>query len=81
MSDSAASRIFRDIARADLRHLEAAAHAGEYVPVEELADAHAALQDTTETLRLLDSMVTLHHYTLCCVRLQPQFGFLRNNPR
>ena len=80
-SDTAAARIFKDMARADLRRLEEAARAGEYVPIDELADAHAALQDTTETLRLLDSMVTLHAYVLCCVRLQPQFAFLRNDPR
>jgi DNA-binding SARP family transcriptional activator len=80
-SDSDAARVFADVAREDLRQLEKEVRAGEWVPMESFADAHAALQDTAQTLRWLDSMVSRHDYKLCCVRLQPQYNFLRNDPR
>ena len=80
-SDTEAARVFTEVAREDLRQFEKDVRAGEWVPMGSFADAYAALQDTAQTLRWLDSMVTRHDYKLCCVRLQPQFNFLRNDPR
>jgi tetratricopeptide (TPR) repeat protein len=80
-SDTQALRVFDDEARQSLRDLEKGASAGEWVPADAFADTYAALRDTSETLLWLDSMVARHDPELCCVRLLPQFDFLRNNPR
>ena len=80
-SDTQALRVFADMARQDLHNLENDGRAGESVSSIDFAEAHAALQDTVETLRWLDSMVARHDFKLCCVRLQPEFAFLRNDPR
>ena len=80
-SDTQALRVFDDEARQSLRDLKEGAGKGEWVPANAFADTYAALHDTSETLRWLDSMVARHDSELCCVRMLPQFDFLRNNPR
>lgn len=80
-SDTQALRWFTDEARTDLRHLEERARAGEWVSANAFADSYAALQDTEQTVHWLDSMVARHESKLCCVRLAPQYDFLRHDRR
>jgi len=80
-SDSQAARVFSDWARSGLRELEHRARSGEAISASAYANAYAEVHDTTQALRWLDSMVVLHDWQLCCVRVQPQFDFLRTDPR
>jgi hypothetical protein len=61
--------------------LERKARAGEGVGSTEFAYAYAAVRDTNATLRWFDSMLVNREPALQAVPLDPDFDFLRGDPR
>ena len=80
-SDSEATRYFAERSRRTLLHLETTARAGDWVSPGDFVGAYAALRDTTQTLRWLDSAVAGHDPLLWGAVLGPGFEWMRDDPR
>jgi DNA-binding SARP family transcriptional activator len=80
-SEAEAARWFADRARYRVDTLERKARAGEAVGSTAFAYAYAALRDTAATLRWFDSMLVKREPALQAVPLDPDFDFLRGDPR
>jgi DNA-binding SARP family transcriptional activator len=80
-SEAEAARWFADQARHRLVTLQQNARAGEWVGPTDFAYAYASVRDTTETLRWFDSMLVHRDPALQAVPLDPEFDFLRDDPR
>jgi DNA-binding SARP family transcriptional activator len=80
-SDAAAARWLADTARGRLRALQTRVRAGDWIDPGAFASTYAALRDTVETLRWLDSAVASRDPVLGGVPLDPEFDFLRDDPR
>ena len=80
-SEADAARWFTDRARDRLDALQRNARAGEWVGSRAFAYVYASLRDTNETLRWFDSMLVHRDPSLQAVPLDPEFDFLRDDPR
>jgi hypothetical protein len=80
-SEAEAERWFADRARTLLGTLKRNARAGESVGSTEFAYAYASLRDTTETLHWFDSMLVRREPAVQAIPLDPEFDFLRDDPR
>ncbi|HET7470951.1 MAG TPA: BTAD domain-containing putative transcriptional regulator, partial [Gemmatimonadales bacterium] len=80
-SEAVAARWVADQARIRVDTLERKARAGAAVGATALAYAYAAVRDTTATLRWFDSMLVDREPALQAVPLDPDFDFLRDDPR
>jgi serine/threonine-protein kinase len=80
-SEAEAERWFADLARTRLDLLKRNARAGESVGSTDFAYAYATLRDTTETLHWFDSMLVRREPAVQAIPLDPEFDFLRDDPR
>ena len=80
-SEAEAGRWFADQARTWLDTVKRDAPAGEWVGPTAFAYAYASLRDTTETLHWFDSMLVHRDPALQAIPLDPEFDFLRDDPR
>ena len=80
-SEAEAARWFAEQAREWLDTLQHSARAGNWVGPRAFAYAYAGVRDTTETLRWFDSMLVARDPALQAVPFDPDFDFLRDDPR
>ena len=80
-SEAVAARWFADRARDRVDRLERKARAGEAVGSTAFAYAYAGVRDTNATLHWFDSMLVNREPALQAVPLDPDFDFLRGDPR
>jgi DNA-binding SARP family transcriptional activator len=80
-SEAEAGRWFADHARTRLETVKRDASAGELVEPSAFAYAYASLWDTTETLHWFDSMLVYRDPAVQAIPLDPEFDFLRDDPR
>ena len=80
-SEAEAGRWFADQARTWLDTVKRDAPAGEGVGPSAFAYAYASLRDTTETLHWFDSMLVHRDPAVQAIPLDPEFDFLRDDPR
>ena len=80
-SDTQATRMFAEMARAHLHALVEGARRGDQPQAYDWAFAYAGVRDTGETIRWLDSMRVGRDPALWQIPIFPSLDFVRNDPR
>jgi hypothetical protein len=80
-TEAEADRWFADEARRQLDTLRRRARDGEWFGAGSFANAYAELRDTSETLQWFDSMLVHRDPPVHNIPNDPDFDFLRDDPR